>query len=111
MMEENSKAKRNKPRPLYDDQEIMLLLEMVKRGRAYSNVQHDKRLTTYRPHASAAENCGGPALICGSGLKKAFQIRQPSFHLKNFIRICFFDFSETHAFLHLIKQVDIPIEL
>ena len=47
MMEENSKAKRKKPkRPLYDDKEFMVLFEMVKRGNAYSKIQHDKRFTT-----------------------------------------------------------------
>ena len=47
MMEENSKSKREKPsRPHYDDKEFTVFLEMVKRGKAYSEVQHDKRLTT-----------------------------------------------------------------
>ena len=47
MMEENSKSKRKKPRrPRYDDKEFTVLLEMVKRGKAYSEVQHDKRFTT-----------------------------------------------------------------
>ena len=47
MMEENSKAKRKKPkRPLYDDKEFMVLFEMVKGGNAYSKIQHDKRFTT-----------------------------------------------------------------
>ena len=47
MMEENSKAKRKKPkRSLYDDKKFMVLFEMVKGGKAYSKVQHDKRFTT-----------------------------------------------------------------
>ena len=49
MMEENSKAKRKKPkRPLYvyDDKEFIVLFEMVKGVKAYSKVQHDKRFTT-----------------------------------------------------------------
>ena len=47
MTEENSTAKRKKPkRPLYDDKEFMMLFEMVKGGNAYSKVQHDKRFTT-----------------------------------------------------------------
>ena len=47
MMEENSKAKRKRPkRHLYDDKEFMVLFEMVKGGNAYSKVQHDKRFTT-----------------------------------------------------------------
>ena len=47
MMEENSKAKRKNPkRPLYDGKEFMVLFEMVKGGKAYSKVQHDKRFTT-----------------------------------------------------------------
>ena len=47
MMEENSKAKRKKPRqPLYDEEEFTELLEMVRRNRAYSKVRHDKHLTT-----------------------------------------------------------------
>ena len=47
MMEENSKSNRKKPtRPRYDDKELMVLLEMVKRGKAYSDVQHYKRCTT-----------------------------------------------------------------
>ena len=47
MMEENSKAKRKRPkRPLYDDKEFMVLFEMVKGGKAYSKVQHDERFTT-----------------------------------------------------------------
>ena len=47
MMEENSKLNRKKPeRPRYDDKEFMVLLEMVKRGKAYSKVQHYKRCTT-----------------------------------------------------------------
>ena len=47
MMEENSKAKRKKPkRSNYDDKEFMVLFEMVKGGKAYSKVQHDKRFTT-----------------------------------------------------------------
>ena len=47
MIEENSKAKRKKlKRPLYDDKEFIVLFEMVKRGKAYSKVQHDKRFTT-----------------------------------------------------------------
>ena len=46
-MEENSKPNRKKPgRPRYDDKEFMMLLEMVKRGKAYSKVQHYKRCTT-----------------------------------------------------------------
>ena len=32
--------------PRYDDKEFAVLLEMVKRGRAFSEVQHDKRFTT-----------------------------------------------------------------
>ena len=45
-MEENSKAKQKKPNwPLYDDKEMMALFEMVKGGKAYSKVQHDKRFT------------------------------------------------------------------
>ena len=41
MKEENSKAKRKKPkRSLYDDKEFMVLFEMVKGGKAYSKVQH-----------------------------------------------------------------------
>ena len=40
-----SKAKEPK-RPLYDDKEFIVLFEMVKRGKAYSKVQHDKRFTT-----------------------------------------------------------------
>ena len=47
MMEDNSKAKRKKPkRSLYDDKEFMVLFEMVKGGKAYSKVQHDKCFTT-----------------------------------------------------------------
>ena len=46
-MEENSKAKRNKPeRPLYDDKEFMVLFEMVRGGNAYSKVQRNKRFNT-----------------------------------------------------------------
>ena len=46
-MEENSKAKQKKPRrPLYDDKEFMMSLEMVKGGRAYSRVRHDIHFTT-----------------------------------------------------------------
>ena len=46
MMEENSKAKRKKPRQLlYDEEVFMELLEMVRESRAYSNVGHDKHLT------------------------------------------------------------------
>ena len=45
--EENSKPKRKKPkRPFYDDKEFIVLFEMVKRVKAYSKVQHDKRFTT-----------------------------------------------------------------
>ena len=45
MMEENSKAKRKKPkRSLYDNKEFMVLFEMVKGGKAYSKVQHNKCL-------------------------------------------------------------------
>ena len=47
MMGENSKAKRKRPKlPLYDDKEFMALSEMVKRGKAYSVVQHNERFTT-----------------------------------------------------------------
>ena len=47
MMEENFKTKRKKPkRPLYDDKECMEFFEMVKGGKAYLKVQHDKRFTT-----------------------------------------------------------------
>ena len=47
MMEENSKAKGKMPkRSLHDDKEFMVLFEMVKGGKAYSKVQHDKRFTT-----------------------------------------------------------------
>ena len=47
MMEENSKANRKKPkRSLHDDKEFMVLFEMVKGGKAYSKVQHDKRFNT-----------------------------------------------------------------
>ena len=47
MMEGNPKAKRKKhKRPLYDDKELMVLFEMVKGGKAYSKVQHNKRFTT-----------------------------------------------------------------
>ena len=47
MMEENSKAKRKKPRkPLSDDKELAEFLEMVRGLRAYSKVRHDKHLTT-----------------------------------------------------------------
>ena len=47
MMEENSKAKRKKPRqPLYDEEEFTELLEMVRGSRAYSKVRHHKHLTT-----------------------------------------------------------------
>ena len=47
MMEENSKAKRKKPRQsLYDDEEFTELLEMVTGSRAYSKVRHYKHLTT-----------------------------------------------------------------
>ena len=46
-MEENSKSNRKKPRrPRYDDKEFIVLLEMVKRGKAYSKVQHYKRCIT-----------------------------------------------------------------
>ena len=46
MMEENSKAKRKKPRqPLYDEEEFTDLLEMVRGSRAYSKVRHDKHLS------------------------------------------------------------------
>ena len=47
MVEENSKAKRKKPkRSLYNDKEFMVLFEKVNGGKAYSKVQHDKRFTT-----------------------------------------------------------------
>ena len=47
MKEENSKAKRKRPkRPLHDDKDFMVLFEMMKGGNAYSKVQHDKRFTT-----------------------------------------------------------------
>ena len=47
MMEENSKTKQKKPKqPLYDDKEFVVLFDMVKGGKAYSEVQHDKRFTT-----------------------------------------------------------------
>ena len=47
MIEENSKTKRKKSkRPIYADKEFMVLFEMVKGGRAYSKVQHDKHFTT-----------------------------------------------------------------
>ena len=47
MMEENSKAKGKKPkRPLYGDKEFMVLFEMVKGAKAYSNVQNNKRFST-----------------------------------------------------------------
>ena len=47
MTEENSKSKRKKPRrPCYDDKEYIVLLELVKKGKAYSEVQHDKRFTS-----------------------------------------------------------------
>ena len=47
MTEENPKAKRKKPKPsLYDDKEFMVLFEMVKGGKAYSEVQHDKNFIT-----------------------------------------------------------------
>ena len=47
MIEENSKAKRKKPRqPLYDEEEVAELLEMLRGSRAYSKVCHDKHLTT-----------------------------------------------------------------
>ena len=58
MMEENSKAKRKKPRqPLYDDKELTELLQMVRGFRAH-----------YRANASTAKNVGEQALIHGSGL-------------------------------------------
>ena len=63
MMEENSKAKRKKPRqPLYDDKEFTELLEMVRGFRADSKVCHDKHLT-YRANTSTAKNNGEQALI------------------------------------------------
>ena len=69
MMKENSKAKRKKPkRPLYDDKEIMVLFEMVKGGKAYSKVQHNKRFTT----GLILELQRTVVLICGSGLKTTF---------------------------------------
>ena len=50
MIEENSKAKRKKPRqPLYDDKEFTefkQFLEIVRGFRAYSKLHHDKHLTT-----------------------------------------------------------------
>ena len=47
MMDENSKTKRKKPkRSLYDDKEFMVLFEMVKGGKDYSKVQHNKCFTT-----------------------------------------------------------------
>ena len=47
MMQENSKTKWKKPKQsLYDDKELMVLFEMVKGGKAYSKIQHDKRFTT-----------------------------------------------------------------
>ena len=47
MIEENSKAKRKKPRqPLYDEEEFTELLEMVRESRAYSKECHDKHLAT-----------------------------------------------------------------
>ena len=47
MRKENSKAKRKKPRqPLYDEEEFIELLQMVRGSRAYSKVRHDRHLTT-----------------------------------------------------------------
>ena len=89
MMEDNSKAKRKKPRrPLYDKEEFTELLEMVRGSRAYSKVRHDKHLTTglmlrlQRALVKSLDlwvrlmchfkNHSESALICGSGLKMAF---------------------------------------
>ena len=66
MMEENSRAKRRKPRQLlYDDEEFTELLEMMRGSRAYSRVRHDKHLTTAK---NPAKNPGEHALTYESGL-------------------------------------------
>ena len=68
MMEENSKAKRKKPRqPLYDEEEFTELLEMVRGIRAYSKVHHDKHITTGLI-LRLLKDPGEQALIYGSGM-------------------------------------------
>ena len=89
MMEENSKAKRKKPRqPLYDEEEFTKLLEMVREQSLLKSMP--RQASNYRAYASTAKdpgqqaliygsgswvtlkNHGESALICGSGLKMAF---------------------------------------
>ena len=63
MMEENPKAKRKKPRePLYNNEEFMVLLEMMKGGKA--NLKSKARqMSRYMTHASIAKSSGEPAMI------------------------------------------------
>ena len=68
MIEDNSKAKREKPRqPLYDEEEFTELLGMVRGSRAYSKVRHHKHLTA-GIYALTAKDPGEQALIYWSGL-------------------------------------------
>ena len=78
MMEENSKAKRKKPRkPLYDDKEFTEFLEMVRGLRAYSK-STPRQASHYRANASTAKNTGEQALIYGSGLSVALKAHYES---------------------------------
>ena len=56
----------------YDDEEFMVLLEMVKRGKAYSNVQHYKRCTTGIMFERTAKKHGEPTLDLWVRLKDDF---------------------------------------